>query len=80
VINAIEEKLRPKIVAADRMTRGADRDKAQAIYHGLLDDVKSLKIDRNKVMHTRCSYSPSEAWGVTEHVKNFMQRLAESVK
>jgi hypothetical protein len=80
VIDALEKKLRPKAEEAGRMTRGAGKDKAQALYHGLLDDVKYLKVDRNKVMHSRCSFSPSEASSITGRVRNFMLRVAEQVK
>jgi hypothetical protein len=80
VIDAIEKKLRPKIDEADRMSKGADKEKAQSLYHGLLDDVKYLKVDRNKVMHTRCTCSPDDAQSVMGRVRSFMLRVAEMVK
>jgi hypothetical protein len=50
------------------------------VYKGVFIEYRAFKdFWRNKVMHTRADYSATDAASAFEHVRAFMQRLAETV-
>jgi hypothetical protein len=65
------EKLKPK---SERKLKGNFRD-----YEILAGQFNRLKDDRNEVMHTHDDFKASEALGVFERVRDFMQRLAKRI-
>jgi hypothetical protein len=65
------EKLKLK---AKRKVKSQFRD-----YEILVSQFNRLKDDRNEVMHTHGDYKASEALGVFERVRDFMQRLAKRI-
>jgi hypothetical protein len=70
--NKIEsEKQKPP---AERKLKSHFRD-----YEILVGQLNRLKDDRNEVMHTHGDYKGSEALGVFERVRDFMQRLAKRI-
>jgi hypothetical protein len=57
--------------------RGQNRDEALEFYRGALASFEGFKdAYRNNVMHSRKSYSGTEALSVMHHVRDFMSRLA----
>jgi hypothetical protein len=69
--NIESEKRKPK---AERKLKSHFRD-----YEILADHLNILKDDRNYVMHTQGDYKASEALGVFERVRDFMQRLVKRI-
>ncbi|HWY75027.1 MAG TPA: hypothetical protein VN281_05390 [Verrucomicrobiae bacterium] len=76
IIKEIEKKIEPKIPKK----RGPKQTEAYEFYHGIMGEFNAFKdVWRNSVMHTRRSYNASEAVGVFQHVRNFMQRLSTRI-
>ncbi|MGA2240798.1 MAG: hypothetical protein ABSH11_02005 [Verrucomicrobiota bacterium] len=73
-INLKIESERQKPKAKRRVIRSHFRD-----YEILANHLNILKDDRNHVMHTQSNYGASEALGVFDRARDFMQKLAKKV-
>lgn len=63
-----------------KLPRGPVREKRIETCSELLKEFRSIKdLFRNKVMHTRVAYDAKQAESAFNHVRNFMQKLTESV-
>jgi hypothetical protein len=61
---------------------GSPKEKSELreFYNGVMSEFSGFKdVWRNNIMHTRGKYNESEAKGVFERVRDFMQRLAPMV-
>jgi len=64
----------------DALSPGTEKQELQEFYFPLLADVRGFKdAFRNHVMHTRKTYSQTEANDVLEHVNRFLKLLATRV-
>ena len=76
VITALESKIK----TVGGTARSNKKQKDMDFYNGLLMEFRSIKdCWRNKVMHTRVDYDQHQALRAFDHVRGFMQRLAERV-
>ena len=69
--------LQARIGGGFNKTRKGQRD--SDFYNGLFIEFRAFKdLWRNKVMHTRMDYDEQAARAAFEHVRSFMQRLADA--
>jgi hypothetical protein len=76
VVKAIDDKLAAKLPKA----RGPKKTAALKFKQDLLADFKSFEVTRNEIMHCRWRCNEPEAMGVYMRVRDFMQRLAGTLK
>lgn len=71
--------LETKLAQLRMKARSADREKRIEVCNELLKDFRCVKdLWRNKVVHARESYDAEVAQSAFNHVRSFMQRIAEA--
>jgi len=77
LLEAAQQKVDDKIGS---MAPGPRKQHAQEFYYPLLREMRAFKDEfRNHVMHTRRSYTQSQAAGTCDHVRRFMELLSTQV-
>jgi hypothetical protein len=78
VIDEIKKELEKREAALLQTGKGPQKDAALEYFSVVLSDIKHLKLDRDRVMHTRADYDSNEAQGIFRRVNEFMNRLSKT--